>query len=232
MITVTSSEISVRTRKRPEERREEILEHATAIALDEGLERITLRAVADRLGVRPGLITHYFPAAEALVIEAFTRAAVQERERFFTASGTPKERVAHFVAHVERGASLPLARMWLNARHLARFSPALDIALQQQDELDRERLTAIIEDGIASGDFRITDPETACIRILIALDGGGSYVNTATPPTHPAHEHVVADVSEWALGLEPGALRAAVEAAAAAQASRAARSSSAATSGT
>ena len=210
MITVTSSEISVRTRKRPEERREEILEHATAIALDEGLERITLRAVADRLGVRPGLITHYFPAAEALVIEAFTRAAVQERERFFTASGTPVERVAHFVAHIERGASLPLARMWLNARHLARFSPALDTALQRQDELDRERLTAIIEDGIASGDFTITDAETACIRILIAVDGGGSYVNTANPPTHRAQRQVVADVSEWALGLEPGALRTAI----------------------
>ncbi|MFB7894270.1 TetR/AcrR family transcriptional regulator [Microbacterium sp. NPDC056044] len=209
---VTSSEISVRTRKRPEERREEILEHAAAIALDEGLERITLRAVADRLGVRPGLITHYFPAAESMVIEAFTRAAVAEREQFFTASGSPLERVAHFVGHIERGASLPLARMWLNARHLARFSPALDEALQEQDALDRERLTAIIEDGIASGAFRITDAATACIRILIAVDGGGSYVNTATPPTHPAHRHVVADVSEWALGLEPGTLRAAIDA--------------------
>ncbi|MEV4687372.1 TetR/AcrR family transcriptional regulator [Microbacterium sp. LWH3-1.2] len=210
---MTSSEIPVRTRKRPEERREEILEHATAIALDEGLERITLRAVADRLGVRPGLITHYFPAAEALVIEAFTRAAVRERERFFTTSGTPMDRVAHFAAHIERGASLPLARMWLNARHLARFSPALDTALQHQDQLDRERLTAIIEDGIASSVFPITDAETACIRILMAVDGGGSYVNTATPPTHRAHRQVVADVSEWALGLEPGALRAAVDAA-------------------
>jgi hypothetical protein len=41
-------------------------------------------------------------------------------------------------------------------------------------------------------------------------------VNTATPPTHRAHRQVVADVSEWALGLEPGALRAAVDAASAA----------------
>lgn len=209
---MTSSEISVRTRKRPEERREEILEHATAIALDEGLERITLRAVADRLGVRPGLITHYFPAAEALVIEAFERAAVQEREQFFTATGDPVERLAHFVNHIERGASSPLARMWLNARHLARFSPALDAALQQQDELDRERLTAIIEDGIATGEFRTTDAATACIRILIAVDGGGSYVNTAAPPDHRAHRQVVADVSEWTLGLEPGVLRVAIDA--------------------
>ena len=218
---VTSSEISVRTRKRPEERREEILEHATAIALDEGLERITLRAVADRLGVRPGLITHYFPAAETLVIEAFARAAVRERERFFVSVGDPVQRLAHFVNHIERGASEPLARMWLNARHLARFSPALDEALQEQDALDRERLTAIIEDGIATGDFRTTDATAACIRILIAVDGGGSYVNTAAPPSHRAHQQVVADVSEWTLGLEPGILRAAIDAEARTDAPRA-----------
>ena len=208
---MTSSASSVRTRKRPEERREEILSCAAAIALDEGLERITLRAVADRLGVRPGLITHYFPAAEDLVIEAFVRAAVIEREQFFPAKGSPVQRLAHFVGHIESGASLPLARLWLNARHLSRFSPALNAALEEQDDLDRARLTAIIEDGIASGDFPDQDAETACIRILIAVDGGGSYVNSTADLTHPAHVHVVADVAEWTLGIERGSLRAVID---------------------
>ncbi|WP_414684343.1 TetR/AcrR family transcriptional regulator [Microbacterium sp.] len=208
---VTSSATSVRTRKRPEERREEILSHAAAIALDEGLERITLRAVADRLGVRPGLITHYFPAAEDLVIEAFTRAAVLEREQFFPTQGTPLQRLARFVGHIESGASLPLARLWLNARHLSRFSPALNEALDEQDALDRARLTAIIDDGIASGDFPSTDAEVACIRIFIAVDGGGSYVNSTAEWAHPAHRHVVADVTEWTLALEPGILRAVID---------------------
>jgi hypothetical protein len=116
------------------------------------------------------------------------------------------QRLAHFVNHIERGASEPLARMWLNARHLARFSLALDEALQEQDALDRERLTAIIEDGIATGDFRTTDATAACIRILIAVDGGGSYVNSTDDLSHPAHVHFVADVAEWTLGLAPGTL--------------------------
>jgi AcrR family transcriptional regulator len=202
----------VRTRKRPEERREEILSHAAAIALEEGLERITLRAVADRLGVRAGLITHYFPAAEDLVIDAFARAAVLEREQFFPSDGAPLQRLGHFVAHIESGASAPLARLWLNARHLSRFSPALNAALEEQDALDRVRLTAIIEDGIASGDFPDADAESACIRIFIAVDGGGSYVNSTADWAHPAHRQVVADVAEWALGLEPRTLRAVIDA--------------------
>jgi AcrR family transcriptional regulator len=198
-------------RKRPAERREEILSAAAAIALTDGLERITLRAVADRLEVRPGLITHYFPAAEDLVVEAFERAAALEREEFFPRAGAPLARLAHFIRRVQSGASRPLARMWLNARHLARFSPALGDALEEQDALDRERLTAIIEAGIASGVFPVADAEVACIRILIAVDGGGSYVNSTSAPAHPAHLHVVADVADWALGLEPGTVQDAVE---------------------
>lgn len=204
---MTSSTTSARSRKRPEERREEILSNAAAIALDEGLERITLRAVAERLAVRPGLITHYFPAAEDLVIDAFTRAALLERERFFPADGTPLDRLAHFVGHIESGASAPLARLWLNARHLSRFSPALNTALEEQDALDRARLTTLIHDGIASGDFADVDAEAACMRIFLAVDGGGSYVNAAFTIEHPAHKYFLADVAEWALGIEPGLLR-------------------------
>ncbi|MBD8022412.1 TetR/AcrR family transcriptional regulator [Microbacterium gallinarum] len=208
---MTSSTVSSRSRKRPEERRAEILAAAADIALEEGLERITLRAVADRLGVRPGLITHYFPAADELVLEAFERAAVGERGRFFPADGTPVERLAHFIDHVESGASLALARLWLNARHLSRFSPALDTLLQEQDALDQTQLIALIRDGITSGDFVDVDAEAASIRIFIAVDGGGSYVNTTAVIDHPAHVHFARDVAEWTLGLDSGTLERAQE---------------------
>ncbi|MDN4614147.1 TetR/AcrR family transcriptional regulator [Leifsonia sp. F6_8S_P_1B] len=198
---------AARIRKPARERREEILATAAVIALDEGLERITLRAVATRLGVRPGLISHYFPAAEDLVEEAFVRAATIERERFFPPDGPPLERMRHFVHHIETGVSLPLARLWLNARHLSRFAPALEATLQEQDALDRARLRALVEDGIATGDFARVDPEAASIRILIAVDGGGSYVNSTADLSDPAQVHFVADVVEWTLGLEAGSLR-------------------------
>jgi AcrR family transcriptional regulator len=193
-----------RVRKRPEERREEILQAAALIAIDEGLERITLRAVATRLGVRPGLISHYFPAAEDLVDEAFTRAATIEREHFFPTEGDPLARLSHFVAHIESGASMPLARLWLNARHLSRFSASLEATLQEQDALDRARLREIIAAGVDSGAFAPVDPEAASIRILIAVDGGGSYVNSTDDLTAPVQVFFVADVVEWTLGLAPG----------------------------
>ncbi len=206
---MVSSVDATRTRKQPAERREEILADAASIALEQGLERITLRAVAERLGVRPGLITHYYPAAEDLVIAAFARAASLERESFFLPDGTPMARLAHFLGHIESGASLPLARMWLNARHLSRFSPALGEALREQDALDRERLAAIVSDGVASGVFSDVDAEAAAVRILVAVDGAGSYVNDQTF-NHAALYRFSSDVAEWTLGLPPGSIRQAI----------------------
>lgn len=205
MDAVASRESSARVRKRPEERREEIVAAAAAIAIDEGLERITLRAVADRLGVRPGLITHYFPAAEDLVSEAFVRAAVREREHFFPAGGDPLARLSGFVAHLASGASQPLARLWLNARHLSRFSAPLAAVLEEQDDLDRAALIAIIQAGIDAGEFTGLPAEAACRRILLAVDGSGSYANSERP-LDDAGSRFVADVAEWSLGLPAGSL--------------------------
>jgi len=201
-----------RVRKRPEERRAEILDTAAAIALDGGLERITLRAVADRLGVAPGLISHYFPVAEDLVAEAFAAAATAERGQLFAASGTGVQRIAGFIARVRHPGSHDMTQLWLNARHLSRFRPAIAAALRAQEELDRTQLVELIEAGMASGEFATTDALTACVRIFIAVDGVGSYVNDESSFEHPAYEGFVTDAAEWALGIPPGALHAAVAA--------------------
>lgn len=208
---MVSSPTSQRVRKLPDERRAEILSEAAAIALAEGLERITLRAVADRLGVRPGLISHYYPAAEDLVIAAFVRAVSEEREELFPDDGTPLERLAHLIARIEGNETLELTRLWLNARHLCRFVPALTDAMLGQEYLDRNRLTALIEDGVIAGDFVVADPFAACIRIWVAIDGVGSYVNNAESFDYDAFKRFVTDVAEWSLGVTEGELRAAVD---------------------
>lgn len=202
-----SSRKAPRVRKQPEERRAEILSEAARIALESGLERITLRAVAERLGVRPGLISHYFPAAEDLVIAAFELAIATEREWLFDAPGTALERLIGFVRRVESNEAAELARLWLNARHLARFMPALVDAIERQEAHDRARLIELIEEGAADGAFEVADVLGACVRILMAVDGFGAYANNQTQFEHDAYERYVADVCEWALGLEPGLLR-------------------------
>lgn len=206
---MVSSPGNRRVRKQPEERRAEILAAAADIALAQGLECITLRAVAERIGVRPGLITHYFPSAEELVVAAFVKAAAGEREALFSLDGTPLQRVASLVAVLEAPVSDDLSRLWLNARHLSRFTPALADAVRGQEALNVDGLVAIVQAGIDDGTFPCRDAVAAGIRILAAVDGHGSYVNDGGGSVHEAADHFVTDVAEWALGLGPGALAAA-----------------------
>ena len=204
---MVSSPTRPRVRKDPETRRAEILQAASTIATEEGLERITLRAVAERLGVRPGLVTHYFPVAEDLVVEAFVNAASEHRERLFPAVGTPLDQIAHFVTASDRAETAPPARLWLNARHLSRFVPGLAVALSEQQRLDETRLTEIIETAIAEGAVSPRDARDAAVRILVALDGHGAYANDITVHTDEGFLHFVSDYAEWTLGLERGRLR-------------------------
>lgn len=204
---MTSSTNPRRVRKKPEERRAEIIAAAAAIAIDDGLERITLRAVADRLGVRPGLITHYFPAAEDLVVAAFVHAAAGEREHLLQQPGSPRERMTRLVAYADGPDGIALGRLWLNARHLSRFSEGLADALDEQEQLDRDDLVALVEEGVESGDFGDVDPTDAAVRIWIAVDGKGAYANSRDMIRSDAVDRFVADCAEWALGLPAGALR-------------------------
>ena len=198
--------LTPRARKRPEERRAEILQEASHIALEQGLERVTLRAVADQLGVRPGLISHYFPAAEDLVAAAFELAIAGERDRLFSTSGGATERLARLVRRITTGEADELARLWLNARHLGRFSAVLAESLAAQESIDREHMRALIEAGVVAGEFHTEDAFAACVRIFVAIDGFSVYVNSVDSFEVPAYTQFVSDVCEWTLGLTPGSL--------------------------
>ncbi|WP_406096366.1 TetR/AcrR family transcriptional regulator [Kitasatospora purpeofusca] len=185
---MTSRPQAARTRKPPGERRAEILHTAARIALDEGLERITLRRVADELGVRPGLIGHYFPAADDLVSEAFAHAAVQERDVLLPpganeADRSPTARLAGFLVRLTGSDCLDLSRLWLNARHLSRFKPGLRATVREQESLTRSALTGLVEDGVRRGEFRTGDPLGAALHILVTVDGLGAYANDHTDHT-------------------------------------------------
>ncbi|QIK62464.1 TetR family transcriptional regulator [Leucobacter viscericola] len=201
---MVAQQTAARSRKPPAERRAEILAQASFIALADGLERVTLRAVADRLGVRPGLISHYFPAVEELVAEAFALAVSGEREQMFAGAGSPASRLAALVRRVTSGEADGLARLWLNARHLGRFSEVLATAIAAQEVQDRERMLALIRDGVAVGEFRTDDPFAACVRIFIAIDGYSVYVNSVDEFEVTAYTRFVSDVCEWTLGLGSG----------------------------
>ncbi len=195
----------------PEERRAEIVQTAARIALEEGLELITLRRVADALGVRPGLISHYFPVADALVSEAFTFATTKERESLLPPheeGQSPVLRLALVLVRLADEDYLDLSRLWLNARHLSRFKDALRQAVSTQESATRSAFVALITHGVQAGEFATDDVLKTALHILITVDGLGSYANADASQEGLDISDAAIETAETRLGLAPGTLRA------------------------
>lgn len=201
-------------RKPPAERRNEMVGAAARVALGEGLECVTLRRVAEELGVRAGLVGHYFPMAEELVAEAFASATMAELDSLLPEvpdgrSGRGAlDAVRELLARIGGAEFDDVSRLWLNARHLSRYRPVLRDQVVSQELLWCRRLEQVVAEGVNGGVFGCEDPWAAAVRVLVAIDGTGSYVNTSADRRSAAVDGLVRDLTETVLGLSPGALRA------------------------
>ncbi|WP_445528300.1 TetR/AcrR family transcriptional regulator [Streptomyces cyslabdanicus] len=214
---MTSRGPGKRVRKAPAERRSEIVTSAARIGLTEGLECVTLRRVADELGVQSGLVGHYFPAADKLVAEAFTSATMAELDSLLPEGRTgepgdsgddsPLRTLRRFFTLISSADFDNVSRLWLNARHLSRYRPALHEHVVDQELLWCRRIERLITAGVAAGEFRCDDPWASAVRVLVVIDGTSAYINTSADRRAEPIADMVRTFAEAELGLAPGALK-------------------------
>lgn len=209
---MTSRGPEKRVRKAPAERRSEMVTAAARVGLAEGLECVTLRRIADELGVRPGLVGHYFPAADRLVAEAFTGATLAELDSLLPeppadpGPGGAVRALRRLFSLTSSADFDDVSRLWLNARHLARYRPVLREHVVEQDLLWCRRIERVVAAGVAAGDFRCADPWAAAVRIHVAIDGTSAYVNTGVGHRAAPIADMARTFAEAELGLPAGAL--------------------------
>jgi AcrR family transcriptional regulator len=205
----------VRRRKSREDRRQEIVDAAAALGLEEGLHSITARRVAEKVGVGSGLVTHYFPAIDELLAATFTQLA--SKERGLLAEATTEESSATDQVRMTLQTYLSPSRdamglLWLDAWRHAADRHELRSAVISEMEADVAAMEAIIARGVESGEFTIQDRASAtAIRILALLDGQAARaaIRAALADSsldYPAVEHMVFLTAERELGLTAGAL--------------------------
>lgn len=212
---MTSSAPRPRIRKNPEDRRAQILDTSAELALQLGLEKVTMRLVAEKLAVRPGLISHYFKSVDELTCAAFELAATRERDAIFSQGMVPGDElgnIAQFLSNVSAPDFEDLGKLWLNARHLARYRPSLRSLVSEQEELTLTRLAKLIDRARQAGVVNTPSAMQAATGILVIIDGSGSYANTIEPGDC-AKPGPLADLAplvhaaaEFFLGLPPGGL--------------------------
>ncbi|MGQ0566956.1 MAG: TetR/AcrR family transcriptional regulator [Gemmobacter sp.] len=162
-------------RREGEERRREALIAAALDLFAEGGEAAaTVRAIADRAGVTPGLIRHYFSSKEDLVRAAY--AAVMDRmtaesDEAAKSDADPVDRLMAFVAASLRPPVMDAERvgLWAGFLHQVRRDPemrgvhkltylayrdrleALILTLPGHGDQDRARRLAIACNGVIDG---------------------------------------------------------------------------------
>jgi AcrR family transcriptional regulator len=160
-------------RKNPSERRAEMIEAASEIAIHEGLEKVTARRVAAALGVFPGLVDHYF-SADQLVAAAFAHAAAAEREELYEAAysaGGPLPGLRYIITELMQPEAGDIGMLWLDAWQAVRHRPALRDEVAGQMHEDVRRLGRLIRLCEEDGHLRVEAPEAAAVQILSLIDG-------------------------------------------------------------
>lgn len=165
---------AVRKRLKPDQRRAAILRVATDVLLESGIAALSLRHLARRLGVAPGLINHYFPEIEMLVAEAFTTLVAGEANPLFDAIDAlpePRAQIAMLVAALVTADRRRLSLVWLDGWQASRHPGALRQAVLGAMDLWHRRLSAVIARGRAAGVFACPAPAASATRIIALVDG-------------------------------------------------------------
>jgi AcrR family transcriptional regulator len=200
-------------RKPTEQRRAEIVAAACEIALADGLDSVTLRRIADALGVFPGLVSHYFPSVTDLVAEAFADVMTHDRDETFamieTAAPTHLLRLRELLRYMLSDDRDRISLLWLDAWHGARHRPALQAELVAQMHAWDSRLAVLIQDGVSTGEFRTADALVASVRILATIDGLTVVAAIKSAIDNSMVGDLVIATAERELGLPPGQLKSA-----------------------
>lgn len=147
-----------------------------------GFEAMTMRQLADRVGVQPGSLYRYFPSKGQLLVELLVEHLeflVSRWDSEQPEDADPRVRLRAFVdfhvrSHTLRRREAFVANMEL--RSLAPGDYRRVVALRRNYE---NLLTAILSDGIAAGCFRLPDARVATFAVLAMLTGVGSWYRDA-----------------------------------------------------
>ncbi len=78
---MTPAPLRKRTRLAPEARREQILDEAARLILDEGLYAVSMERLARDVGISKGLVYNYFPTRDAILSALLHREQTELRDR-------------------------------------------------------------------------------------------------------------------------------------------------------
>jgi AcrR family transcriptional regulator len=163
-----------RLRKSAAERRAEVADAARALAREQGLAAVTLRAVAARVGVAPGLVAHYAPSMDDLVADTFGDLVATELRDIVTlvqrADPAPR-RLGILLETLLDGSRSDITLVWVQAWAMGAGNEALATRVRTEMDDWQDAIAAEIARGMDDGSLVRGDAAGIAWHLLAMIDG-------------------------------------------------------------
>ncbi|OAN41348.1 TetR/AcrR family transcriptional regulator [Microbacterium sp. H83] len=174
----TPSRAPAARRLPPEQRERSILDGAVALAVESGLEALTVRAVAARVGVTPALVAHYRPVMDDFVAEVFALIVAAERDEVIGGHDPALDLPDGLLRIIETlldDSREDVAMVWVQAWALGARNDALAAAVRAEMDRWQSALEELIARAV-SGDPSIrVDAGTSAWMLLAMVDGMSAH---------------------------------------------------------
>jgi AcrR family transcriptional regulator len=179
----TTSRAAAPRRLPPEERERSIVDAAVSLAGESGLEALTVRAVAARVGVTPALVAHYRPVMESFVAEVFTTIVAAERDEVIASHDPSVDLRTNLLRLIETlldDSRDDVAMVWVQSWALGARNEALGARVRTEMDLWHSALEdliarAIAEDPVLRENPLQVDPDSSAWMLLAMVDGMSAH---------------------------------------------------------
>lgn len=161
------------------DRREEILRSAVQVISRRGHADTRLSHVAERAGVSQALVVYYFGTRESLLAQALAYSDA----RFYDQAAAEMAKSATATRKLVRLLEMSCAAgnpddpdqpswvLWLDLWAVAARNPEVAEHRRKLDQHWRETISAVVHQGVASGEFQALNVDDFTIRLAAMVDG-------------------------------------------------------------
>lgn len=161
------------------DRREEILRSAVQVISSRGHADTRLSHVAERAGVSQALVVYYFGTRESLLAQALAYSDA----RFYDHAAAEMAKTATATRKLIRLLEMSCATgdpddpdqpswvLWLDLWAVAARNPEVAEHRRKLDQHWRETISAVVHQGVASGEFQAVHVDDFTIRLAAMVDG-------------------------------------------------------------
>jgi AcrR family transcriptional regulator len=179
---------------------------ALRLFAEQGYAAVSMRQIAQEVGVQAGALYLYTPDKQSLLaqlmiehLESLLAAWQQARAE----GGTPPERLEAFVRfhiryHLDRVDEVFIAYM-----ELRNLSPENFAAVERLRRLYENVVEEILLEGALSGDFQLADPRIAALALIAMLTGVSTWYRQDGRLTPERIESIYIDMAHGAVGGTP-----------------------------